>query len=1292
MGRLSLAIGRQKEPGDGRRSRHLRSSIKGFLGIPGSERASVDLGDMDYSSMDDAASQSSMRNLHMHDILAQPPPQAGEAKDAHGAALARAESGFADSRAAHPIINEHRALRGNSSSHNALRAAAAAGNASAHTHAEIAAAQLERNSVSLDRDASDSEKNSWRRRGSMLSSRLTVPLRKDAGAGGSNGAQGRVLVRKESTPQFSAPPRHSAQLTPHPELPDQTKSPFWRGSSTLRIAGSPALSSDAKTAAQLERTHRSSSVPFLTPIPATASTTPQIANASASSGKPAASPYLRAVSSGLGGYNARRTAKGYASTHQDRFPKLALGDDSSTPPGSPNAAMAAAATGDPTPMTFLVSPRARASSSARHIAGHSLSSTPSRDLNLNLSKRTLSSSTIPSLELNAPASPRAMSGGVDMSEFGVVAGATPVLSGVVQSEFGVVVGTTPVSGCTPVSAAFAPLNEAAEDECRAGKAGSAVRHADECCADKADAVHETHHMEVQHDPRTGRKMINQYMIIRELGRGTHGKVKLAFDTIAGEYYAIKVIDKESRGRARRMRPAPAHRSSQRSRGFLRIDLDKMEKVKREIAILKKCHHPNVVRLREVIDDAHARRIYLVIEYMDGGEIAWRDNAHLPVMSADKARCVFRDLVLGVEYLHYAGILHRDLKPQNLLCNRAGTVKISDFGVSFLSRQTHKPRADHPQPGNDVLSTQSSQPLGRSAAFANSHLHHCASQPLMSGPSQPRLADGPMLQHKASALSRGSGKPASLSGSESSSLRIRAPPVRHPLQAQSPCHLQRHITQSVRRQATMGMTDEFGNSNGSHPAPRDGAAESSAETSPGHKLPPEFMSADANVYDPFDSSDSAEFFSSSDEGSDYGSQYEHSSLGESGAANGVEQLKLADDDSGSEDGIVFGVLPSPSKTTEVRASPSRPRRGHQRKGTLGEIEFDYNEKDEERELAKTAGTPAFFAPELCCTSEELAKVLKAHARRQTRVRPDTQHSAARLSAADSEGEASAHARPASLFIESPATDALRGPSKITKRHSALTSLLSRPFSSKGRASTGNSSQFSVPAQGVRHDDADIISDDELDQPLPANPITPAIDIWAMGVTLYCLIYGRVPFKASTEFELFNVIPRRPLEFPQYLEVSEDDDDEDMPSLFGMHGNALDAAERKQPPKRRISLPPLDSDLRDLLTRLLDKDFRTRITIDEIKRHPWVVKDLDRPATWATETDPKSQPSVTITLQEVEQAMVPKVRQRRGFRATVKHRISMFSPLTGKSQRPASHQPMRHGGAKTKSSLDWLKIWQ
>ena len=72
-----------------------------------------------------------------------------------------------------------------------------------------------------------------------------------------------------------------------------------------------------------------------------------------------------------------------------------------------------------------------------------------------------------------------------------------------------------------------------------------------------------------------------------------------------------------------------------------------------------------------------------------------------------------------------------------------------------------------------------------------------------------------------------------------------------------------------------------------------------------------------------------------------------------------------------------------------------------------------------------------------------------------------------------------------------------------------------------------------------------------------PITKAIDIWALGVTLYCFIFGQCPFIADTEFELFfNVIPKQPLEFPKDI--------------------------------------PIPDDLKDLLMKLLEKNPNKRIT--------------------------------------------------------------------------------------------------
>ncbi|KDQ13554.1 hypothetical protein BOTBODRAFT_111440, partial [Botryobasidium botryosum FD-172 SS1] len=119
------------------------------------------------------------------------------------------------------------------------------------------------------------------------------------------------------------------------------------------------------------------------------------------------------------------------------------------------------------------------------------------------------------------------------------------------------------------------------------------------------------------------------------------------------------------------------------------------KIRREIAIMKKCHHKHVVPLREVIDDPLSDKIYLgkcqnltrspLLEYMAGGEVKWRtapDNQ--PLLTVDETRRILRDVILGLDYLHYQGIIHRDIKPANLLIHEDGTVKISDFGVSHFS--------------------------------------------------------------------------------------------------------------------------------------------------------------------------------------------------------------------------------------------------------------------------------------------------------------------------------------------------------------------------------------------------------------------------------------------------------------------------------------------------------------------------------------------------------------------------------------------------------------------------------
>ena len=104
----------------------------------------------------------------------------------------------------------------------------------------------------------------------------------------------------------------------------------------------------------------------------------------------------------------------------------------------------------------------------------------------------------------------------------------------------------------------------------------------------------------------------------------------------------------------------------------------IERVVREIKILKKIDHPAFVKLYEIIENFE--RIYLIMEYAEGGElfdyIVQRDK-----LTEREACRFYLQIVDGIEYLHSLGIAHRDLKPENLLLDTQNRLKIVDFGLS-----------------------------------------------------------------------------------------------------------------------------------------------------------------------------------------------------------------------------------------------------------------------------------------------------------------------------------------------------------------------------------------------------------------------------------------------------------------------------------------------------------------------------------------------------------------------------------------------------------------------------------
>jgi [calcium/calmodulin-dependent protein kinase] kinase len=198
------------------------------------------------------------------------------------------------------------------------------------------------------------------------------------------------------------------------------------------------------------------------------------------------------------------------------------------------------------------------------------------------------------------------------------------------------------------------------------------------------------------DDGTAEHRINQYVIKQEIGRGSFGAVHLAVDQYGNEF-AVKEFSKSRlRKRAQshllrkprgRKRPSdgfnsPLHRhpsGNEDEHGKNPLYL-----IKEEIAIMKKLNHNNLVSLIEVLDDPTEDSLYMVMEMCKKGvimKVGLEERAD--PYSDEQCRCWFRDLILGIEYLHGQGIVHRDIKPDNCLLTNDDVLKIVDFGVSEM---------------------------------------------------------------------------------------------------------------------------------------------------------------------------------------------------------------------------------------------------------------------------------------------------------------------------------------------------------------------------------------------------------------------------------------------------------------------------------------------------------------------------------------------------------------------------------------------------------------------------------
>ncbi|KAL4610891.1 hypothetical protein ACB092_08G085200 [Castanea dentata] len=165
--------------------------------------------------------------------------------------------------------------------------------------------------------------------------------------------------------------------------------------------------------------------------------------------------------------------------------------------------------------------------------------------------------------------------------------------------------------------------------------------------------------EIEHAPNNNNALFGKYELGKLLGCGAFAKVYHARNVRTGQSVAIKVINKKKIA-----------------------GTSLMSNIKREISIMRKLNHPNIVKLYEVL--ASKTKIYFVLEFIKGGELFAKIAKGR--FSEDLSRKYFQQLISAVGFCHSRGIFHRDLKPENLLLDENGNLKISDFGLSAVKEQ------------------------------------------------------------------------------------------------------------------------------------------------------------------------------------------------------------------------------------------------------------------------------------------------------------------------------------------------------------------------------------------------------------------------------------------------------------------------------------------------------------------------------------------------------------------------------------------------------------------------------
>lgn len=157
--------------------------------------------------------------------------------------------------------------------------------------------------------------------------------------------------------------------------------------------------------------------------------------------------------------------------------------------------------------------------------------------------------------------------------------------------------------------------------------------------------------------------LDDFLLVRSLGTGTFGRVYLARYKAVPKYFALK-----------KLRKVDIYR------------LKQVDHVHNERSLLSRLSHPFIIKLFAAMQDE--RHLYMLLEYAPGGEL-FHFLRRAGRLSLDAARFYIAEMVLAIEYLHRHDVVYRDLKPENLLLDKDGHLKLADFGFAkFVPNLTY----------------------------------------------------------------------------------------------------------------------------------------------------------------------------------------------------------------------------------------------------------------------------------------------------------------------------------------------------------------------------------------------------------------------------------------------------------------------------------------------------------------------------------------------------------------------------------------------------------------------------